>query len=605
MSTPPTSSPSSSSSPHPITTSPPLATALPSQSNCAPSSSALIETIVRRKDEWLSLCVEEKVRILDVMMQRLKTRQDDFVEASAAKRLYAGGGGKGGRWVEEMSCRAQVWLHTGVMLGMWLSALRDYYDTISRTGSPPVCDRVVDNIDGTKRVQVGPRGALLNVLLSFGSAELYVDGSAEPQLADKAGLSLVLGAGNYDCPIDILTAMFIRNHVCLYKWSPMSHDIADVVQDIFSVLVDKGFLGFVSHGDDISQLVHHTAVDLLIMTGSARTANTLLFGQAEPPPEGTAVRIRPPICFELGNCTPWLIVPGIWSVFEMHRHARQLSMGILYNGGHVCTHVQLIVTSKDWPQRQQFLSILRAYLQEAPVVGCFYPNYKERMSLLKDQLLAEGQTQDEMVVETTAPSSGGSEPLHEIIFATDLPHDTVLTRQEAFCPVVGEVALDTPSDASAFLSDAVEFVNSKCHGTLCITISVKTKSQQDEYALEKALCELQYASIGVNCYGLLCIGFANLVWGGYPGATVYDLKSGIGFLGNCYGFEKPLKAVIRQPFINMTHFCLTQTSASSVKRMDKTWRRLSAAFCESRQSQSLLSLLWDLTKISSGLLFNI
>lgn len=50
-------------------------------------------------------------------------------------------------------------------------------------------------------------------------------------------------------------------------------------------------------------------------------------------------------------------------------------------------------------------------------------------------------------------------------------------------------------------------------------------------AVEKALCQLKYGSIGLNVYGLNTIMFPQLVWGGYSKeASPVDLQSGIGWV---------------------------------------------------------------------------
>eukprot|EP00922_Rhytidocystis_sp_ex-Travisia-forbesii_P042199 GHVS01063071.1.p1 GENE.GHVS01063071.1~~GHVS01063071.1.p1 ORF type:complete len:599 (+),score=70.45 GHVS01063071.1:257-1798(+) len=511
----------------------------------------------------------------------------------------------------DFACGTAMWMHTGMMLGVWLTTLREQFESLARTGAPPPPRKVTPNPDGkTYKVLVGPSGWLMNILLTFGSLELYVEGPPDQSpRATSGGVALVLGAGNYDSPVDILSAMFIEGFVCIYKWSPLSQAIRPVVEAIFEPLVNRGFLRFVHVPDpaDVHALLHHSHITKLFMTGSQQTAKKLLYGDKKE------LQMKKNFCFELGNCTAWVVVPPgegrTWAGYEMHRHARQIVFSMLFNGGHVCTHVQLIITCKAWSQRAEFLQIIRHYLQAAPIVGCFYGDFTTRMSAAKKKMIAEGKNEDDFSITLPFPiSQSDAADVSEqktIFFADDLEKNTFLSQEEMFCPVAGEVALDTANNIPEFLAAAVDYANQSCAGTLAINISVKTNTKQDEEALEKAICALEYGSVGVNCYSLLCCGYPNVVWGGYPGATVDDLKSGIGFLGNCFGYSRPLKSVIRQPFINLTHYCLVLPSQRSAGRLSKTWRRLSSALLDRKPSQSTINALWQLTIISSGLAFNL
>eukprot|EP00922_Rhytidocystis_sp_ex-Travisia-forbesii_P057613 GHVS01085285.1.p1 GENE.GHVS01085285.1~~GHVS01085285.1.p1 ORF type:complete len:496 (-),score=68.37 GHVS01085285.1:122-1609(-) len=495
------------------------------------------------------------------------------------------------------------------MLGVWLSTLREQFESLANTGAPPLPRKVTANADGrTHRVQVGPSGSLMNVLLSFGSLELYVDGAAVQTACSPTtggGVALVLGAGNYDSPVDILSAMFIEGFVCIYKWSPMSQTIRPVLEAIFRPLVDRGFLKFVNLPDtaDVHTLVHHNHITKLFMTGSQATAKKLLYAEKKE------LHMKKPFCFELGCCTVWIVVPPghgrSWAAYEMHRHARQIAYAMLFNGGHVCAHVQLIITCKAWPQRAEFVKLVRSYLLQAPVVGCFYDDFTTRMSDAKQKLIAEGKTEEDISLTLTVSLSPAKQEIKTILFADDLNKDTFLCREEMFCPVSGEVALDTANNIPEFLAAAVDYANESCAGTLSISISVKTSTTEDEQALEKAACDLHFGSVGINCYALLCCGFPNVVWGGYPGATVDDIQSGIGFLGNCFGYSRPLKSVLRQPFINLAHYCMVLPSQQSAGRLNKTWRRVSSALLDRKSTQSTFNALWQLASISSGLALNV
>lgn len=64
-----------------------------------------------------------------------------------------------------------------------------------------------------------------------------------------------------------------------------------------------------------------------------------------------------PTC--LVPCTPQLLVVILWQIdvpaLAHKRYGYALSQSIaaamVYNGGHICVHPQLLVTCKNWPQR--------------------------------------------------------------------------------------------------------------------------------------------------------------------------------------------------------------------------------------------------------------
>jgi aldehyde dehydrogenase (NAD(P)+) len=67
-------------------------------------------------------------------------------------------------------------------------------------------------------------------------------------------------------------------------------------------------------------------------------------------------------------------------------------------------------------------------------------------------------------------------------------------------------------------------------------------------ALDDAIAELRYGCIGVNAW--IGVGFllAETPWGAYPGHPRNDIRSGTGVAHNSLLFDKPQKAVVRQPF---------------------------------------------------------
>ena len=75
------------------------------------------------------------------------------------------------------------------------------------------------------------------------------------------------------------------------------------------------------------------------------------------------------------------------------------------------------------------------------------------------------------------------------------------------------------------------------------------EGRSDGPALNEAIADLRYGSIGVNLWHALSFALGTTVWGAYPGHAVNDIQSGRGFVGNAYMFARPQKSVVRGPFV--------------------------------------------------------
>ena len=66
-----------------------------------------------------------------------------------------------------------------------------------------------------------------------------------------------------------------------------------------------------------------------------------------------------PVAAELGCVTPCIVVPGRWTQRDLEYHADNIVSAKTHNCGHNCLAAEVIVTAKDWPQREAFLDALR------------------------------------------------------------------------------------------------------------------------------------------------------------------------------------------------------------------------------------------------------
>jgi hypothetical protein len=121
---------------------------------------------------------------------------------------------------------------------------------------------------------------------------------------------------------------------------------------------------------------------------------------------------------------------------------------------------------------------------------------------------------------------------------------------EAFCGLFAETALDT-TDVVEYIDRAVAFVNEHVWGTLNATIIVHPQSLKDQQvaaAVERAVANLRYGTVGVNYWAGTGFALAVPTWGAFPGHTLKNIQSGTGVVHNTLMFSRPQKSVIRGPF---------------------------------------------------------
>jgi hypothetical protein len=162
--------------------------------------------------------------------------------------------------------------------------------------------------------------------------------------------------------------------------------------------------------------------------------------------------------------------------------------------------------------------------------------------------------------------------------------DDICFNVEAFCALTSETALPASSPAD-FVAKAVAFCNDVLWGSLSMTLLADPRTLKDLVigpAIEQAIADLRYGSIGVNIWHAMSFAFGSTVWGAYPGHTITDIQSGSGFVGNGYLFAHPQKSVVRGPFVARPApaWFATNTNAGVVMRkllafqVDPSWSKL-------------------------------
>lgn len=340
-------------------------------------------------------------------------------------------------------------------------------------------------------------------------------------------VGLVLGAGNVSSisATDVLHKMFVENQVILLKMNPVHEPLGPVLEEVFNCLIQDGFLRIVSGGAAEGSLAcQHPKIEALHVTGSQHTYQAI-----------RKVAPNKPISAELGCVSPVLVAPGRWSNRQLAYQARHVAAMLTTNAGFNCNAAQVLITSRQWPQRDSFLTEVRRALSKVPSRPAYYPGALDRH--------AEILRQNPQAEQLGPPAPGAV--CWTLVPGLDPEQDHPGFRNEAFCGVLYEVSLDVPY--AEFLIQAAEFANQKLWGNLSCSILISPEGQRTQ-PWRRAVEILRYGAVGVNIWPGLVFALVNLPWGAYPGNTPDDIQSGVGFVHNTAHVANPEKAVLYGPF---------------------------------------------------------
>lgn len=418
-------------------------------------------------------------------------------------------------------------------------------------GKPQIPGKV-QSIDGQLRVPVFPTQVMFDSLAFRGmSGQTWLEpeattqnmfGDAPDRLLRKASvkprIELILGAGNVSSiPVtDALTKIFQDDSAVLLKMNPVNQYLGQLFEDALLPLIKAGWLRIVYGGAaEGSYAINRPEVQGVHITGSTDSHEAIVWGcdlairqqrKADEDP-----LLKKPISSELGNVTPWVIVPGSYTDKELASQAESIGASITNNASFNCVATKMIVTWPQWGQREKFLGLLDAVLGRTAPRYAYYPGADQRYSQFSDK---------------AAKTSDGFLPwtLRKDVNIDDHP---LLFQKESFVCVAGETKLDASSPV-VFLEKAVEFINSRMTGTLAAELTISNQfRKQNAAALDNALRCMRYGTIGINQWAGLGFAWMSPPWGGFPGATLADVQSGIGSVHNTYLLNRPQKTVIHAP----------------------------------------------------------
>lgn len=363
--------------------------------------------------------------------------------------------------------------------------------------------------------------------------------------------SLVLGAGNVTgiFAADVLGKVFQEQHVALAKLHPLTDPLRPVIEHAFSPLRETGCLRIISGDATVgARATQHDLVDAVHITGSAAAHEAIVWGRDHAERHERKQDDNPlldkPITSELGNVSPWIIVPGQYSSMQLQAQVENVAASIVNNAGFNCVSTRVLVTWKRWPQREEFLSRLQAILSKLPRRVAYYPGALDRFERFSGCSFngdAENDSRD-----------GDLPHLPWTLFRDVNPSESpLLCQEESFVPICAEIPLEA-EDEFDFVGRATDFANDSLWGTLCATLTVPAafrSSARGRAELNAAIDRLRYGTVCINQWPGIAFALLTLPWGGHPSSTLFDPQSGLGFVHNTFGLRAIEKTVLEGPLV--------------------------------------------------------
>jgi len=445
----------------------------------------------------------------------------------------------------------------------FLRLLADSLQMVARHGRPLPPGEPYMGLAGRLVVPVFPsRSLLYDPLLFFGlHASVWMrEGVTADNLAEHVAgefrdpnrdpsVCLVLGAGNVSsiAATDMLTKLLQEGRAVLLKMNPVNDHLGPIFEQAFDVLVREGFLRVVYGGAEVgAYATGHESVDNVHITGGGMTHDTIVWGDTteERSQRQTAGEplLSKSITSELGNVTPWIVLPGRYTDRQLRFQAASVASSIVNNASFNCVATKMIVTSRQWPQRGQFLDLVRQALARVPPRQAYYPGAHDRFARFISGVSSHSG-------DNTAYDDG---TLPWTLLTDTNPTDhPLLFEEESFVCVTGETALDAPSD-EAFIDEATRLANERLWGTLAASITVPgdyRRTPSGEARLQRLLAALNYGTVAINHWSALSFAIMSCPWGGAPGGTLSDPQSGIGWVHNVYMLDAAEKTIFSGPLV--------------------------------------------------------
>ena len=487
--------------------------------------------------------VSERIRLVEAVRKNVMRVSRDWVECSA--------GVKQAEPTDHV--RSEEILSGPVVTSRYLRLLRRTLEEISRTGRPRLSGRLRRGADGRLLVPVAPVRGLFDRLAFRGfsvlarmrpgitpaTLPLYTARSLQTSATDHPPrVTLVLGAGNItSVPVlDACHHIFARGEAVLLKLHPLHEPLQPIFEKLFGPLIEFGCLRVITGDAETGRrAVAHPTVDSIHITGGVDTYNAIVWGKAGPEQDERRRLDRPllqkPISAELGNVSPWIVLPGRYSRRELDYQAENVAASVINNAGCNCVATRVLLTWRGWSQRERFVERVGEVLESSPGRDAWYPGARQRYR------------------EFTGLPADDPQLAATLVRDVDPESDSPFFDREPFTCVLAEVSLEAAT-AEEFSRKAVEFCNNTLWGTLSATLSVPSSHRRGQAArsrLDQLVASLRYGMVGINQWVGLNYALASPPWGGHPDSTPADVQSGNARVHNTFLLDGVDQVVLHGP----------------------------------------------------------
>lgn len=411
--------------------------------------------------------------------------------------------------------------------------------------------------NGQTAVRVVPHSIWDRLLISGVTADVWMQKGVTPaNLKNNAAsaydiapdarvgkVALVLGAGNIAAisPLDAFQKLFLENQVVLLKMNPVNDYLTEFLQAALKPLIDVDALR-IHRGDGASgaYLTEHPLVEEIHITGARATHNAIVWGTGK---EGAANRAAGtpknprPMTSELGAVCPTIVVPGPWSKADIRFQAEHIATMKLHNSGFNCVAVQSLILPEGWSKTDALMAEVSNVMARFGQREAYYPGAEDRQSAFADHT----ENADKIARGAVAPPC----------VVADMAHgDTEwLAANEVFAPAMG-VKHFPGDDPEAYLKEAIAWANDTLYGTLGgnILIHPSTIHQIGRKRFDEILTEFRYGTIAINAWTGVGFLLGAVPWGGFAGATLKDVQSGVGTVHNTFMLENTERSVVEAPW---------------------------------------------------------
>jgi aldehyde dehydrogenase (NAD(P)+) len=498
-----------------------------------------LEELVEGEKNWAALPLAARRRLLD------ETRT--LTVEHAAEWVHAAIGIKG---LDASSpLVGEEWMSGPYSLTAGLAALSESLGKLEAGRSPLDGAEFGAAPGGRTTVKALPLNTFDQLLLSGFSAEVWLQpgigraeavraaGLAQRDPSRTHGVGAVLGAGNIFsiAPLDTIYELFANNRVVALKLNPITDPLLPVLSKVLAPFIAVGAVRILTGGaEEGTYLVRHKLVDHVHMTGSALTYDAIVFGTGT---EGAARKaadepvLEKEMTAELGGVSPTIVLPGEWTKADIEFQANHVATQRLHNNGYNCVAAQVVVLSKHWPQRDEFIAALRKAIDNAPQRAAYYPGSDARVA----------------GADASYPDAQHLGVNGARVLVVDPDDRDALLRTEYFGPVLGVIELD--STGEQFAEEAVRVANDEFVGTLGVNViahpdTIGGLGQKFEHLIE----QLRYGTIAVNAWTGVGYLTPTATWGAFPGHRRNDIQSGVGVVHNAFLIDRPERTVVRGPF---------------------------------------------------------